>query len=63
MTTQTKKTEPKKKVKRPNRFKVTNAHAVKAMRNSEGVSKTFAKNAINHGCTSADDYRTLRNKR
>ena len=33
------------------------------MRNTEGVSKTFAKNAINHGCTSADDYRTLRNKR
>ena len=52
-----------KKVKRPNRYKVHKPEAVKAMRNRDQVSKTFAKNAINNDCSTADDYRQIRNKR
>ena len=52
-----------KKVKRPNRYKIKKPEAVKAMMGKDQVSKTFAKNAINNDCSTADDYRKFRNKR
>jgi len=56
-------TSTPKKVKRPNRYKIRKPEAVKAMMGKDQVSKTFAKNAVNNDCSTADAYRELRNKR
>ena len=63
MTQPTKPAVVKPKIKRPNRYKIQKPEAVKAMRGRDQVSKTFAKNAINNDCKTADAYRELRNKR
>ena len=63
MTQVTKPVVVKPKIKRPNRYKIQKPEAVKAMMGRDKVSKTFAKNAVNNDCKTADDYRQIRNKR